>query len=81
MTERQKANAEAVREDILFRYNNAPDLVVLDRTGARLVQAVADTVDHMEPLRQTANYKENKFKKTIEGNSLLDRAVGILLAA
>lgn len=81
MTERQKANAEAVREDILYRYNNAPDLVVLDRTGARLVQAVADTVDHMEPLRQTANYKENKFKKTIEGNSLLDRAVGILLAA
>jgi len=81
MTERQKANAQAVRDDIVFRYNNAPDLAVLDRTGARLVQAVADSVDHMEPLRETANYKENKFKKAIEGNGLLDRTVKILLAA
>lgn len=81
MTDRQKTNAESIREDILFRYKNAPDLRVLDQTGARLVQAVADTVDHMTPFRETGNYKENKFKRTIEGNELLDKAVGIILAA
>ena len=81
MTPRQKDNATAIRDDILFRYREAPDLKVLDQTGARLIQAVADTVDHMTPFRETANYKENKFKRAIEGNELLDKAVKIVLAA
>ena len=81
MTDRQKQNQEAIRNDILFRYNEAPDLKVLEHTGARLVQAVADTTDHMEPFRQTSNYKENHFKKVLDGNDILDRTVGILLAA
>lgn len=81
MTDRQKQNQEAIRNDILFRYNEAPDLKVLDHTGARLVQAVADTTDHMEPFRMTENYRENHFKKMLDGNDILDRTVGILLAA
>ena len=81
MTDRQKANQKIIRDDILLRYKEAPDLKVLDHTGARLVQAVADTTSHMEPLRQTANFKENRFKKTLDGNELLDRTIGILLAA
>ena len=81
MTERQKTNQKIIREDILMRYKNAPDLKVLDHTGARLVQAVADTTSHMEPFRQTENFKENRFKKTLDGNEMLDKAIGILLAA
>lgn len=81
MTDRQKINQKAIRDDILLRYNEAPDLKVLDQTGARLVQAVADTTSHMEPFRQTANFKENRFKKTLDGNILLDKTIGILLAA
>ena len=81
MTERQKANQQIIRDDILFRFNEAPDLKVLDFTGARLIQAVADTTSHIEPLRQTTNYKENRFKKTLDGNEILDKAIGIVLAA
>lgn len=81
MTDRQKENQKTIREDILYRYREAPDLKVLDATGARLVQAVADTTSHMDPLRETKNYKENRFKKTLDGNLILDRTVGILLAA
>lgn len=81
MTDRQKLNVNAIRDDIMFRYREAPDLRVLDKTGARFIQAVADTVDHMTPIRQTTNYKENHFKRMIEGNELLDKAVGIVLAA
>lgn len=81
MTERQKTNQKAIRDDILLRYNEAPDLKVLDKTGARLVQAVADTTSHMEPFRQTANYKENRFKRTLDGNEILDKTVSIILAA
>ena len=81
MTNRQASNAEAIRSDIIARYRFAPDLVNRDKTGARLIQAVADTASHMEPIRKTKNYAENKFKATIDGNDLLDRAIGIVLAA
>lgn len=81
MTDRQKTNQQSIRDDILLRYKEAPDLKVLDHTGARLVQAVADTTSHMQPFRQTANFEENRFKKTLDGNEILDRTIGILLAA
>ena len=81
MTKRQEENITSIRNDISMRYFEAPDLKVLDHNGARLVQAVADSVDHMEPLRMTKNFKENKFKRTLDGNDLLDRTVNILLAA
>jgi phage/plasmid-like protein (TIGR03299 family) len=81
MSDKQKENQRAIQDDILFRYREAPDLKVLDQTGARLVQAVADTTSHMEPFRLTANWKENRFKNTLDGNKLLDKTVGILLAA
>lgn len=81
MTDRQKTNQQIIRDDILYRYKKAPDLKVLDKTGARLVQAVADTTSHMEPLRQTASFKENRFKKTLDGNEILDRTINILLAS
>ena len=81
MTNRQASNAEAIRNDIIARYRFAPDLRDREKTGARLIQAVADTASHMEPFRQTKNYAENKFKATIDGNDLLDKAIGIVLAA
>ena len=81
LTARQKENLKLLRDDIIMRYENAPDLINLDRTGARLVQAVADTTSHMEPIRMTANYKENHFKSMLDGNDLLDRTMNILLAA
>ena len=81
MTQRQANNAEAVRNDILARYRFAPDLVDREKTGARFIQAVADSTSHMEPFRQTKNYAENKFKSTIDGNVVLDKAISIVLAA
>lgn len=81
MTQRQASNAEAVRSDIFARYHFAPDLRDREKTGARFIQAVADNVSHMEPFRQTKNYAENKFKATIDGNALLDKAISLVLAA
>lgn len=81
MSPRQYDNVQKIRQDILFRYNEAPDLRVLDKTGARFIQAVADSTSHIVPFRQTVNYAENKLKDTINGNALLDKAVKITLAA
>lgn len=81
LSEKQKANLKRVSDDILYRFYNAPDLRDRDMTAARLVQAVADTTSHIEPIRRTANYAENHFKATLDGNDLLDKTVGLLLSA
>lgn len=80
MGKMQKENSEKVRNDILYRFKEAPDLRELEYTGARLIQAVSDTATHIEPFRKTMNFEENRFKKAIEGNDLLDKAMTILTA-
>lgn len=80
MGKAQKENSEKVRNDILYRFKEAPDLKQLEYTGARLIQAVSDTSTHIEPFRKTMNFEENRFKKSIEGNDLLDKALTILTA-
>ncbi len=80
-TKKQEENQKLIRKDILTRFYEAPDLKVLEPTGARLVQAVADSVDHMNPIRKTKNFAENRFKKALDGNDLLDKTVSILLSA
>ena len=75
MGKSQKEKQETIQKDILWRFKEAPDLRELEYTGARLIQAVADTATHIEPFRRTANYEENRFRRTIEGNDLLDRAM------
>ena len=34
---------------------------------------------HAKPLRETANYRENVFRSTIEGNPLIDKAYDMVL--
>lgn len=80
MKETQKKNMEYIRNDIRYRFFNAPDLKELNMTGARMIQAVADTTSHIEPIRVTKYADENKMKKAIEGDSLLDKAMEILVA-
>jgi phage/plasmid-like protein (TIGR03299 family) len=81
MGKSQQENNKTIRDDILYRFKNAPDLRELEYTGARLVQAVADTTSHIEPFRKTKNYEENRFKNTLAGNELLDSTMRMLLPA
>jgi phage/plasmid-like protein (TIGR03299 family) len=76
----QKNNMQGIRDDITYRFYNAPDLRDLQMTGARIVQAVADTASHIEPIRITKYAGENRMKKAIEGDSLLDRTLDLLVA-
>lgn len=80
MKEQQIENQQTIRNDILYRFREAPDLKDRESTGARLIQAVADTASHIEPFRKTLRFEENRFKKAIEGNDMLDRAMSILTA-
>ncbi len=77
----QRKNTGRIREDLKFRYFEAPDLKELGKNAYRFVNAVSDFATHAEPLRKTANYKENLFARTVEGNPLIDRAYQLVKAA
>jgi len=80
-TDIHKRNIERIREDLRIRYFNAPDLHHIGKNAFRFVCAVSDYATHAEPLRKTANYRENVFAKTIDGNPLIDRAYEIIRQA
>ena len=68
-------------EDMKRRYWEAPDLANIGKNGYRFVNAVSDFATHADPLRKTKNYNENLFLRTIEGNSLIDKAYKMVLTA
>ena len=80
-TLQQKKNIRRLQEDMKIRYFDAPDLQDVGRNAYRFINAVSDFATHAEPLRKTANYKENLFARTVEGNPLIDRAYQLVSAA
>ncbi len=80
-TPQQTKNIRKLREDMKMRYFDAPDLQHVGKNAYRFVNAVSDFATHAEPLRKTANYKENLFARTMEGNPLIDKAYQMVCAA
>jgi len=80
-TDIHRKNILQIREDMKIRYFDAPDLKHVGKNAYRFVCAVSDFATHAKPLRETANYRENMFAKTIEGNPLIDKAYDMVLAA
>lgn len=79
-TPQQIKNIKRLQEDIKLRYYEAPDLKHVGNNAYRFINAVSDFATHAEPLRRTANYKENMFARTMEGNPLIDKAYQIMSA-
>ena len=80
-TLQQEKNMKRLREDMKIRYFDAPDLQDVGKNAYRFVNAVSDFATHAEPLRRTANYKENLFSRTVEGNPMIDKAYQMVCAA
>jgi Zn-finger domain-containing protein len=80
-TPQQIRNMKRLQEDMKIRYFDAPDLKDVGNNGYRFINAVSDFATHAEPLRKTANYKENLFARTMDGNPLIDRAYQMVCAA
>lgn len=81
MTDLQRRNNSRMREDLEYRYYDAPDLDHVGKNGYRFINAVSDFATHAEPIRKTKNYNENLFQRTVEGNSLIDKAYKMVLAS
>ena len=77
----QMRNIKKLREDMASRYFDAPDLQNVGNNAYRFINAVSDFATHANPLRRTANYNENLFARTVEGNPLIDRAYQMVCAA
>jgi phage/plasmid-like protein (TIGR03299 family) len=80
-TKTQEKNILRLREDMTRRYYEAPDLKHVGNNAYRFINAVSDFATHAEPLRRTANFNENLFSRTIDGNPLIDRAYQLIKAA
>ena len=77
----QKKNTLKLREDMLRRYHDAPDLQKIGNNAYRFMNAVSDFATHSNPIRRTANYNENLFMRTMDGNPLIDRAYQLVKSA
>ena len=80
-TDIHRRNITRIREDMKHRYFDAPDLRYVGKTGYRFINAVSDFATHAKPLRETSGYRENMFARTIEGNSLIDKAYEMVISA
>lgn len=77
----QRKNIIRLREDMMRRYYDAPDLQKVGKNAYRFINAVSDFATHSSPLRRTANYNENLFSRTVDGNPLIDKAYQLVKAA
>jgi len=80
-TDIQRKNIIRLRKDMEKRYYDAPDLQKVGNNAYRFVNAVSDFATHSSPLRRTANYNENLFARTVDGNPLIDKAYQLVKAA
>ncbi len=79
-SEQQKKNLQRMKEEVKVRYFEAPDLAHVGKNAYRFVNAVSDFATHAKPLRERANYRENLFARTIDGNAMIDKAFDLVKA-
>lgn len=79
---REKAEEKLNRKksDILQIYFDKPDLRGTEHTAFRWVNAVSDYATHTDDHKNTRNYRENLFIKTVDGHPLIDTSYKIARA-
>lgn len=78
---RKILNLQSMRNELMYRYQEAPDLKDIEKSGYRFINAVSDFVTHTTPMRQTKTYRENMFMNVIDGHAFMDKAYAIVKAA
>lgn len=79
-TDRQKKTVQEQQTQIITCMM-APDLAQFVGTKWGFLNAVADYVDHSDPIRKSKNWEENRFASVIAGHPLLNSAYQIVGAA
>lgn len=74
MTPRMITSIQDQRAELMYRYQYAPDVADMEPSAFRFINAVSDYVDHTNPRRKTASWRENRFAHNMGGNEILDAA-------
>lgn len=80
-SEQQKKNLCRMKDEVKVRYFDAPDLAHVGKNAYRFVNTLSDFATHAKPLRERANYRENLFARTVDGNAMIDKAFDLVKAA
>ena len=79
--EKPDKKAEAIfqqKKDELMICMLRPDLANFVGTKWGFLNAVADFVDHSQPMRRTKNYDQNNWGKIMGGHPMLDKAFAMV---
>lgn len=71
-SERKKTMAKKAKDEFMVCYWR-PDIAQFLNTAWGVVNAMSDMVSHSEPLRNTANYRENNWGRIMDGHKMLDK--------
>jgi len=71
---KQEERYEQQKEEIMICMMR-PDLANFIGTKWGFINAIADYVDHSEPMRRTKNYDQNNWGKIMIGHPMLDKAM------
>lgn len=78
--QKYETKLKAKKDELIYRYMEAPDLKGTEHTAFRFINAVSDYVTHTNDHKATQNYKENLFMKVIDGSSMIDNAYDMVRA-
>lgn len=79
--ERTAQKLDDRRNEIIIRYNEAPDLRDTEKTAFRFINAVSDYVTHTDDHNNTATWRTSLFSKVVDGHKMIDTALEIAKAA
>ena len=79
ISDRQQDGVDYLIDGVKTAYM-ADDIKKFHGTKWAVINAMSDFVYHSSPLRETANYKENLWRKSLDGNPILDKAMKLLAA-
>lgn len=76
-SDRKKKNVEKAKDEFMICYFR-PDIAKFLNTAWGAVNAMSDMVTHTEPRRQTSTFRENNWKRIMDGHDMLDRMVELV---
>lgn len=77
-SERKKTMAKKAKDEFMVCYWR-PDIAQFLNTAWGVVNAMSDMISHSEPLRNTANYRENNWGRIMDGHKMLDKLSSLVV--
>ena len=71
-SETKKRNVQSMKDNFYVAYF-MPDILKFGESAYRAVNAMSDVITHATPKRNTTTYEENRWKRIMDGDAIMDR--------